>query len=189
MLFINHCAPNGVAARPVMKNGLLDWMGLGKRPALPGQNQGGPERRKRMNQKEVLKRYADRVGYDANDLALFKPGDPRVRQLENLAKAAPLYSIVAEVAEARHCNSGYQLGDKFVLDVDGNFIAKLCPKRLCVYLVGQMQIPVALINERLSEELEPNAFHFMHRVNCPDVGINCGGYGQVTLQVEVKPRG
>ena len=97
--------------------------------------------------------------------------------------------MLAEVVEAQHCNSGYKPGDKFVLDVDGNFIAKLCPKRLCVYLVGQMQIPVALINERLSEELEPNAFHFMHRVNCPDVGVNCGGYGQVTLQVEVKSRG
>ncbi len=142
-----------------------------------------------MDQKDMLKRYADRVGYDAADLAYLMPGDPRVRQLDKLAKAAPLYSIVAEVVEAKHCNTGYQPGDKFVLDVDGNFISKLCPKRICVYLGAQLQIPVALINERLSEELEPNAFHFMRRLNCPDVGVNCGGYGQVTLQVEVKPRG
>jgi hypothetical protein len=142
-----------------------------------------------MDQKDVLQRYADRVGYDQADLAQLKPGDFRLRQLVNLAKVAPKYSIVAEVVEAQHCNSGYKAGDKFVLDVDGNFIAKLCPKRLCVYLVGQLQIPVALINERLSEELEPNDFHFMHRVNCPDVGVNCQGYGQVTLQVDVRPRG
>jgi hypothetical protein len=142
-----------------------------------------------MDQKQILRRYADRVGFDEADLAQLKPGDFRVRQLERLAKAAPLYSIVAEVKEAEHCNSGYKPGDKFVLDVDGNFVTKLCPKRLCVYLVGQLQIPVALINERLSEELEPNDFHFMHRVNCPDVGVSCGGYGRVALQVEVKPRG
>ena len=37
-----------------------------------------------MEQKEVLKRYAHRVGYDEADLALLKPGDFRVRQLENL---------------------------------------------------------------------------------------------------------
>lgn len=141
-----------------------------------------------MDKKEVLKRYAQRVGYDAGDLTYFLPGDPRLRHIERLAEAAPFYSIVASVVEARHCNSGYQAGDQFVLDVDGNFIAKLCPKRICVYLAAQLQIPVALINERLGEELEPNAFHFMRRLSCPDVGVNCGGYGQVTLQVEVKPR-
>jgi len=141
-----------------------------------------------MPQDDALTRYAQRVGYTEDEAALLAPGDPRARHISRLSQAALLYSIQAEVTEARHCNSGYSVGDRLVLDVDGNFIAKLCPKRLCVYLASQLALPVALINERLSEGLDPNQFHFTRLVRCPDVGVECGGYGQVTLKVDVVHR-
>ncbi|MBI5523303.1 MAG: hypothetical protein HY910_11785 [Desulfarculus sp.] len=141
-----------------------------------------------MSQDDVLARYAAHVGYSPQDLAHIPPGDPRARHIRRLAAAAPLHSIKAEVIEARHCNSGYRVGDSFLLDVDGNFIAKHCPKRLCVYLMSQLVVPVALINERLSEGLEPGAIHFMRELSCPDVGVECQGYGQVRLKVAVVPR-
>jgi hypothetical protein len=47
---------------------------------------------------------------------------------------------------------------------------------------------VALINERLSEGLDPNQFHFMRQVRCPDAGVECSGYGEVMVQVSVVPR-
>ncbi len=137
---------------------------------------------------KALKRFGDRVGYTEADLKQFQAGDPRLRQMERLAQAAARYSIQAEVVKARNCNSGYQGGDKFILDVDGNFIAKFCPSRLCVYLISQLAVPVALINERLSEGLDPNQFHFMHQVRCLDVGVECGGYGEVRLEVKIVPR-
>lgn len=137
---------------------------------------------------ETLNRYAERVGYSGTELEKFKEGEHRVRQVKRLSQAARLYSIEAEVIKSRHCNSAYKIGDKFIMDVDGNFISKLCPKRMCVYLISQLTIPVALINERLSEELEPNQFHFMHYVHCPDVGLECSGYGEVMLRVQVVPR-
>lgn len=138
--------------------------------------------------REILDRYAQRVGYDAKDLARIPAGDPRERTVTRLAEAAGRWSIVARVSRAEHCNSGYVPGDRFVLDADGNFVAKLCPKRICVYLASQLIIPVALINERLSEGLEPNGFHFMHQVRCPDVGVGCQGYGQVLMDVAAEPR-
>jgi hypothetical protein len=139
-------------------------------------------------EKKVLERFGDRVGYSAADLEHFSDGDVRVRHLKRLAEAAAHYSIVAEVVESKHCNSRYKVGDRFVLDVDGNFISKLCPKRMCVYLTSQLIVPVAIINERLSEGLDPNAFHFMHRLTCLDIGVECEGYGRVMLQVKVVPR-
>jgi uncharacterized repeat protein (TIGR04076 family) len=132
--------------------------------------------------------YAQRVGYSESEAETFCKGGHRVRQVKRLSKAASEYSILAEVVAARHCNSGHQVGQTFVLDVDGNFITKLCPKRMCVYLVSQLTIPVALINERFSEQLDPNEFHFMRYVRCPDVGVECYGYGEVMLKVQVKPR-
>jgi hypothetical protein len=59
---------------------------------------------------------------------------------------------------------------------------------MCVYLISQLTIPVALINERLSEGLEPNDFHFMRRLHCLDSGVECYGYGEVMLKVQVVPR-
>ncbi len=141
-----------------------------------------------MSAWDMLKRFGDRVGYTEADLKNFQESDPRVRLMEKIAPAAARYSIEALVVQARHCNSGYKAGDRFVLDIDGNFISKLCPKRLCVYAVSQLAVPVALINERLSEGLEANEFHFMRQVRCLDVGFECGGYGGIMMKVSVVPR-
>ncbi|MBI5249000.1 MAG: hypothetical protein HY912_05845 [Desulfomonile tiedjei] len=136
----------------------------------------------------MLKRFGDRVGYTEADLEQFRNDDPRVRLMEKIAAAAARYSIEAMIVQARHCNSGYKTGDRFVLDIDGNFISKLCPKRLCVYAVSQLAVPVALVNERLSEGLAPNEFHFMRHVRCLDVGVECSGYGGIMMKVSVISR-
>jgi len=137
---------------------------------------------------EKIKAYGERVGYSQVEIEIFKEGGHRVRQVNRLSEAAPRYFIQAEVTQTRHCNSGHIEGQKIILDVDGNFITKLCPKKMCVYLISQLTVPVALINERLSEGLEPNDFHFMRNVRCLDVGVECLGYGEVEMKVTVLPR-
>ena len=138
--------------------------------------------------KEVIEKYGQRVGYTKSQLEVFHEGGHRIRQVERIAEAASQYSIEAEIVEAKHCNSGHQIGQKLILDVDGNFITKLCPQKMCVYLISQLAIPVALINERLSEELDPGNFHFMRYVKCLDAGVDCLGYGEVVMKVGVVPR-
>ena len=136
----------------------------------------------------VIKRYGKRVGYNKSQIEAFHEGGHRIRQVLHLSKVARELSIQAEVISARNCNSGHSVGQIFILDVDGNFITKRCPGRMCVYLISQLTVPVALINERLSEGLAPNDFHFMRYVRCPDVGLECYGYGEVMLRVPVVPR-
>ncbi len=138
--------------------------------------------------KKVIKKYGQRVKYSESELETFHESGHRIRQVERLSKASSLYTIEAKVIKAHNCNSQHSLGQKFVLDVDGNLITKLGPKRMCVYLISQLAIPVALINERLSEGLSPNDFHFMRVVRCPDAGIECLGYGEVTLKIQVVER-
>ena len=104
---------------------------------------------------EIIQRYGKRVGYSDSELEKLHEEGHRIRHLKRVAKVAPLYSIEAEIIRSRHCNSGHEKGQKFVMDVDGNFITKLCPKKMCVYLISQLTVPVALINERLSEGHEP----------------------------------
>jgi hypothetical protein len=57
-----------------------------------------------------------------------------------------------------------------------------------VYLIPQLFIPVALFNERFSEGLESNDFHLLQYVKCPDASVECYGYGEVMLKVEVISR-
>jgi len=137
-----------------------------------------------MANEEVIGRYVKRVGYTESEIEKFHEGGHRTRQVSRISKAAGKYSIMAEVVESKNCNSGHTKGQTLILDVDGNFITKLCPKKMCVYLVSQLTVPVALINERLSEGHDPNDFHFMRYVRCPDAGVECLGYGEVMLKVQ-----
>ena len=137
---------------------------------------------------DIIKKYGQRVGYNDSEMKEFREGGHRVRHVKRLSEAAPLYSIEAQVVRSRNCNSGHVEGQKLVLDIDGNLVTKLCPKKMCVYLVSQLAIPVAQMNERLSEGHDPNDFHFMRYVRCPDVGVECLGYGEVMLKVSVIPR-
>lgn len=136
----------------------------------------------------VLKKYGERVKYSENEMKVLHEGGHRIRHLERISEAAPLFSIVAEVVRSCNCNAGHVEGQKLVMDVDGNLISKYCPKRMCVYLISQLTVPIAVINERFSEGLPPNDFHFMRYVRCPDVGVECMGYGEVMLKVQVVPR-
>ena len=137
---------------------------------------------------DTIDRYSKRVGYNEKEIAKFYEKGHRIRQVNRLAGVASKYSIEAKVISAKNCNSGHVVGQTIILDVDGNLISKLCPSRMCVYLISQLTIPIALINERLSEELPPNDFHFMRIIHCPDTGVECLGYGQVVVQVQVIPR-
>ena len=136
----------------------------------------------------LINRFGQQLGYNDSEMKLLEEGGHRIRHVRRLAKAAALYSIEAEVVKSRHCNSKHETGQKIILDVDGNLITKLCPKRMCVYLISQLTLPVAMINERLGEGLEPNDFHFMRYVKCPDAGVECLGFGEVLMKVNVIPR-
>jgi len=138
--------------------------------------------------RDSVQKFGKRLKYLDQEIETFYEGGHRIRHVKRLSKAAPLYSIAAEVVRSRHCNSGHIEGQKFILDIDGNFITNHCPKKMCVYLVSQLTIPVALINERLSEGHKPNDFHFMRYVRCLDTGVDCLGYGEVMLKVQVVPR-
>ena len=137
---------------------------------------------------QAVERFAGRVGYTPEQRDSLPEDDPRARHMERMIPASAAWTIEARVVRADNCNTGYQPGDSFLLDADGNFITKRCPGRICVYLASQFNVPVALINERLSEELNPNETHFMRRVHCQDCGFEQGGYGQVMVEISTRPR-
>ncbi|BBD08657.1 hypothetical protein [Desulfovibrio ferrophilus] len=141
-----------------------------------------------MGREEILERFNKYLEYNSDEAAMVAADEPRARFIEALAEASGQYLIVVEVLESANCNSGYNVGDQFVLDVAGNFIAKRCPQRMCVYLISQLALPLGLMNERFCAGLDPNGIHFMRRVNCLDAGVACKGYGAVQVGISAVPR-
>jgi len=132
---------------------------------------------------EVVKKH---LGYTDSEMEIFTR-DPR--NADVLAKAPELMNktIVAEVVASHGCNSQHAVGDKFYLDGAGNLISKLCPKRMCIYAVSALKHAVFAANELLYAGLDPNEMRFK-RTGCFDVGVECGGWGRIVLEVSVQDR-
>ncbi len=123
-------------------------------------------------------------GYSDEELERFK-SDPR--NIEVILKAPEFKNttIVAEVVQAHGCNSGHRVGDRFYLDGAGNLIAERCPAKMCIYAVSALQNAVFAMGELLLAGVAPNELRF-NRTGCFDVGVQCGGWGRIVLEVRAE---
>jgi uncharacterized repeat protein (TIGR04076 family) len=111
------------------------------------------------------------------------------RNADILSKSTMLMSktIVVEVVEAHGCNSRHQVGDKFYFDGAGNLLTKLSPKRICIHALHPVAPLIFTANELLYAGVDPNEMRFK-RVDCLDVGLQCGGWGRVVMELSVQDR-
>lgn len=126
------------------------------------------------------------LGYSDEELATFKQ-DPRNEEV--LKRAASLLSktIVAEVVHSHGCNSQHKVGDRFYLDGTGNLISRLCPDKMCLLAVSALKPMLFAAMEMMYAEVDPNRMLFK-RCGCDDVGLECGGWGKVILEMRVQDR-
>jgi uncharacterized repeat protein (TIGR04076 family) len=130
--------------------------------------------------------FQERQGYSDEELALFR-ADPRKEEV--LAKAPELMqkTIVAEVVESHGCASQHKVGDRFIFDGAGNLLTIKSPRRICVYALQGLPAFVFAANELLYAGVDPNSLR-LRRFGCPDVGVKCGGWGRVIMEVRVEER-
>ena len=127
-----------------------------------------------------------RLGYTDDEAQKFRENP---RNEEVLVRSGELISkvIIFEVVEAHGCNSRYKVGDKLYFDGAGNLITELCPKKVCAFSLSS---PIALIfavSEMVYAGVDPNEMLFK-RVDCFDVGLACGGWGRVVMEMSVEER-
>ncbi len=127
-----------------------------------------------------------RLGYSDDEALRFRE-DPR--NAEVLAKTAELMNkvIVLEVVEAHGCNSGHKVGDKFYFDGAGNLLTKQCPPKVCGFALSTALMMIFTVSELVYAGVDPNEMRFK-RTGCFDVGINCGGWGHVIVELRVEDR-
>ena len=126
------------------------------------------------------------LGYNEEEMKLFRENP---RNADILSKAMELMgkTIVFEVVKSHGCNSNHNVGDKFYFDGAGNLLTKLNPKKVCVYALSAMAKLVYGANELFYAGIDPNDLRFK-RVGCFDVGVQCGGWGNIALEIKVVDR-
>lgn len=126
------------------------------------------------------------LGYTTEEMALFQ-SNPRNEDVLSKAPALLNKTIVIEVVEASGCNSQHAVGDKFYFDGAGNLLTKRCPKKVCIYALNAATTMIFAANELFYAGVDPNEMRFK-RAACFDVGVQCGGWGRVVLELSVVER-
>ena len=127
-----------------------------------------------------------RLGYNDEEIKKFRE-DPRNADVLTKASALMNKTIVATVVDSHGCNSGHKAGDKFYFDGAGNLITKLCPKKICIYALSSIASLIFTSNELFYAGIDPNEMRF-RRAGCFDVGVQCGGWGHIVLELSVEDR-
>ena len=128
-----------------------------------------------------------RLGYSDAEIQTFR-NNPRNEDV--LSKASILMEkvIILDVVESHGCNSRHRVGDKFYFDGAGNLLTELSPKKICIFSLGYIIMMIFTVSEMLYAGVDPNTMRFK-RTNCFDVGLQCGGWGRIVLELSVTDRG
>jgi len=130
--------------------------------------------------------FQKHVGYTDDEMKEFRE-NPRNEDVLSKGPALMNKTIVVEVLKSHGCNSQHKEGDKFYFDGAGNLITKLCPKRICIYALSSMATAIFASNELFYAGVDPNEMRF-NRLGCFDVGVRCGGWGNIVMEIRVEDR-
>lgn len=127
-----------------------------------------------------------RLGYSDEEMKEFRNNS---RNEDVLAKTATLMNktIVLEVVESHGCNSRHEVGTKFYFDGAGNLLTEKCPKKVCAFALIPAPTMIFAATEMIYAGVDPNEIRFK-RASCFDVGLECGGWGRIVLELRVEDR-
>jgi len=127
------------------------------------------------------------LGYNDEEMKKFRE-NPRNEDV--LSKTAVMLNktIVAEIIESHGCDSGHKVGDKIYFDGRGiSLLTKLGPSKVCIFALHSVTLAMPALAELLYAGINPNEMRFK-RFGCPDVGIKCGGWGHIVMELSVEDR-
>lgn len=136
---------------------------------------------------DIWKTIQQHLNYDDDEMKIFR-ANPRNEDV--LSKTALMLNktVVAEVIESRGCDSGHKPGDKFYFDGRGvSLLAKLGPSRVCIFALHSVALAMPALAELIYAGVDPNKMRF-NRFGCVDVGVRCGGWGHIVMEVKVEDR-
>ena len=91
-------------------------------------------------------------------------------------------SELQEVVQSRGCALHLKAGDKLVITSDGLVLADESTAPLCLWALAPLVPWNYMVYDRLIEGQDPCEFG-LDRIKCLDVGLECGGWGEVLMKV------
>jgi len=135
---------------------------------------------------DIEKRIQEHLEYTDEEMKLFLSNPMNGDLLEKMLVLSKK-TIVAEVISSKGCNTLHRAGDRFYFDAAGNLLSSLNPKRLCIYALHSLTPLIYGVSEFLYADMDPNTIKFS-RAGCIDVGVKCGGWGHIVMELRVEDR-
>jgi len=126
------------------------------------------------------------LGYSDDEMEEFVADTRNKLVLTKMAELANK-TIVAEFVESHGCYIGHRKGDRLFFDGGGNLITGKAPRRVCPFAITALTPLLFAVQELAYAGADPGELLF-NRAGCPDVGLNCGGWGHVVMELTVEDR-
>jgi len=137
-----------------------------------------------MDVKEIWKRFQAHMEYSDAEMKLFKSDPLKVKMVTETPEFVK-WRVIAEVIESHGCHAKHRVGDRFVMTPGGQLVTDECPKGICVSAVAELSRVLPAIYERLINKTDPQCER-VDIVQCPDVGLDKGGWGKILMKVYVE---
>ena len=128
---------------------------------------------------QILKK---KLGYTKEEMKQLR-ANPRYEKAVSKFPGLMKKKLVLEVVESHGCISQHKEGDRLIFDAFGNLQTRKCPDQVCVFLLGGAQNLLYAGMELLLAGADPNEMVFS-RTSCVDVGLECGGWGKVIVEIK-----
>ena len=137
-----------------------------------------------MDPEKFWKRFQEHMDYTDEEMVIFR-ADPEKVKMVTETKEFVKCKIIAEVVESSGCHAQHKVGDKIVMDGNGQMITKECPDKICVFAVSVLHPAVSSIYERFLNHADPK-HEKSSLVQCTDIGLKNGGWGKILMKVYVE---
>jgi uncharacterized repeat protein (TIGR04076 family) len=137
-----------------------------------------------MDVEEIWRRFQKHMEYTDAEMQVFKSDPLKVKMVTQTPDFVKC-RVVAEVIESHGCHAKHKVGDKFVMTPGGQLIEDECPRNMCISALSEISKVMPAIYERLISKSDPN-LQRCDIVQCPDVGLDKGGWGKILMKVYVE---
>ncbi len=137
-----------------------------------------------MEVEEIWKLFQEHMEYTDEEMETFKSDPIKVKMVTQTPEFVKC-RVVAEVIESHGCHAKHKVGDRFVFTPGGQLIEDECPKGMCISALAELNKALQAITERLINKADPELERY-NIVQCPDVGLDKGGWGKILMKVYLE---
>ena len=137
-----------------------------------------------MQKEKLWTRFQQHMGYSDQELAVFKSNPTRVKMVTETPEFVKK-RIIAEVVESHGCHAGHTVGQKFVMDGNGQLATNECPEKMCLFAVARLEPQLNVVYTNFINHTDPDN-EWSATVQCADIGLDKGGWGKILMKMYVE---